>query len=118
MLYKYLDYIWRCQLIDHEIKKFYFNGKPKLLFNTGLYRKNDLKIVYLLLIENDAYFKNKKADCPKWRVAFGSNSSESVPQSISCDLNPYLFIKSFFVTNDILREPSSDELLPNATRHF
>jgi len=29
MLYKYLDYIWRCQLFDRQVKKFTFTKKRR-----------------------------------------------------------------------------------------
>ena len=69
LLYKYLDYVWRCQLFDREIKKFYCRNEGKLVFHSGLQRRSDGEFVYLLLIRNDAD-SNKKVD-QKWRVALG-----------------------------------------------
>jgi len=70
ILYKYLDYTWRCQLIDGNVKLFYHNNEPKLVFHTGLKTKRDDDL-YLLLIEN-LYNKTKKCVKQKWRVAFGN----------------------------------------------
>eukprot|EP00484_Ammonia_sp_Unknown_P025241 CAMPEP_0197046756 /NCGR_PEP_ID=MMETSP1384-20130603/22402_1 /TAXON_ID=29189 /ORGANISM="Ammonia sp." /LENGTH=1123 /DNA_ID=CAMNT_0042478591 /DNA_START=106 /DNA_END=3477 /DNA_ORIENTATION=- len=69
LLYKYLDYVWRCQLFDRQIKKFYCRSEHKLVFHSGLQRRSDGEFVYLLLIRNDAD-SNKKVD-QKWRVALG-----------------------------------------------
>ena len=69
LLYKYLDYVWRCQLFDRQIKKFYCRNEGKLVFHSGLQRRSDGEFVYLLLIRNDAD-SNKKVD-QKWRVALG-----------------------------------------------
>eukprot|EP01084_Bolivina_argentea_P292000 501914_1 len=69
LLYKYLDYVWRCQLFDGEIKKFYCRNEGKLVFHSGLQRRSDGEYVYLLLIRNDAD-SQKKVD-QKWRVALG-----------------------------------------------
>mmetsp|Transcript_40978 Transcript_40978/g.67363 ORF Transcript_40978/g.67363 Transcript_40978/m.67363 type:complete len:592 (+) Transcript_40978:44-1819(+) len=69
LLYKYLDYVWRCQLFDRQIKKFFCRNEGKLVFHSGLQRRSDGEFVYLLLIRNDAD-SNKKVD-QKWRVALG-----------------------------------------------
>jgi len=69
LLYKYLDYVWRCQLFDGEIKKMLYRNEAKLVFHSGLQRRSDGEFIYLLLIRNDAD-SGKKVD-QKWRVALG-----------------------------------------------
>ena len=54
LLYKYLDYVWRCQLFDGEIKKMVWCNEAKLVFHSGLQRRSDGEFIYLLLIRNDA----------------------------------------------------------------
>eukprot|EP01083_Nonionella_stella_P080919 222600_1 len=70
LLYKYLDYVWRCQLFDCQIKKFCCRNECKLVFHSGLQRRSDGEFVYLLLIANDADESRQKVD-QKWRVALG-----------------------------------------------
>ena len=72
-LYKYLDYVWRCQLFDGEIKKIWRRNEEKLVFHSGLQRRSDGEFVYLLLIRNDAD-SGKRVD-QKWRVALGQSHS-------------------------------------------
>lgn len=69
LLYKYLDYIWRCQLFDLQVKQFMFCNEPRLLFHTGLQRRSDGEYIYLLLIKNNADFHKNVEQ--KWRVALG-----------------------------------------------
>ena len=69
LLYKYLDYIWRFQLLDKMVKEFAFHGKKRLMFNTGLKRRSDNKDLYLCLIPNNAY--SNKSITQAWRVALG-----------------------------------------------
>mmetsp|Transcript_49851 Transcript_49851/g.61216 ORF Transcript_49851/g.61216 Transcript_49851/m.61216 type:complete len:450 (+) Transcript_49851:62-1411(+) len=76
LLYKYLDYIWRFQLIDKQIKLYTYNNERRLVFYTGLYGKNNGKPVYLSLIPNKPN-KNRKKVQP-WRIAFGKSNGENM----------------------------------------
>ena len=79
LLYKYLDYIWRRQLFDKQVKLIMRRRHNSmimpsfsecLVFHTGLQRRIDGKSVYLLLIPNDAD-RSKRVE-QKWRVAMGT----------------------------------------------
>eukprot|EP01083_Nonionella_stella_P179128 634940_1 len=67
-LYKYLDYIFRCQIFDEQVKKITFSNKEEIvLFHTGLQRRRDLEFVYFALKPNDAH----KRATQQWRVPVG-----------------------------------------------
>mmetsp|Transcript_66925 Transcript_66925/g.81952 ORF Transcript_66925/g.81952 Transcript_66925/m.81952 type:complete len:361 (-) Transcript_66925:58-1140(-) len=77
-LYVYLDYIWRTQLIDNNVKLFRYNNKARILFNTGLHSRNDNSLVYLLLERNNLYcnsFGNKAQQ--KWRISSNKGSEKN-----------------------------------------
>merc|ERR1712154_681491 len=76
LLYKYLDYIYRCQSFNDQIleinhfdtqnsRKIYF-----LIFHTGLQRRCDGQYLFLILVPNsiNKTHKNKQ----KFRVNFGN----------------------------------------------
>ena len=67
LLYKYLDYIFRCQAFGKQciIIKHCQTPKKFLLFNTGLQRKCDNQTLYALLIPNNI------PNSQDWRVPFG-----------------------------------------------
>ena len=70
MLYKYLDYIFRCQIFDNQVKKITYklsenNTQDILIFHTGLQRRTDIEFLYLILVENDA---DKRHAEQKWYV--------------------------------------------------
>merc|ERR1711933_95387 len=66
LLYNYLDYIFRCQVFQRQIIKIDDNGKQSLVFHSGLQRRSDHQLLYVLLIPN------KKDVTQKWRVSFGN----------------------------------------------
>eukprot|EP01084_Bolivina_argentea_P036102 66824_1 len=69
MLYKYLDYIFRCQIFDKQVKKIkYINNNEIVLFHTGLQRKTDHNFLYFVLKPNDADKRNAEQ---RWRVPAG-----------------------------------------------
>jgi len=63
LLYKYLDYIFRCQLFKKQVIQI---DNQYLMFHTGLQRRSDSEFLYALLIPN------KKYVAQKWRVGFGN----------------------------------------------
>jgi len=67
LLYKYLDYIFRCQAFGKQSIVIQHCQTPKkfLLFNSGLQRKCDNKTLYALLIPNNI------PNSQPWRVPFG-----------------------------------------------
>ena len=72
MLYKYLDYIFRCQIFDEQVKKIkYSNGDPQeiVVFHTGLQRRDDHNFLYFVLKANDPEKRNAEQ---RWRVPAGN----------------------------------------------
>mmetsp|Transcript_101872 Transcript_101872/g.124671 ORF Transcript_101872/g.124671 Transcript_101872/m.124671 type:complete len:382 (+) Transcript_101872:91-1236(+) len=67
LLYKYLDYMWRLQIIDKQVKIFYHNNEERLVFNTGLYKRYTNEEVYLYLIPNQKFLIDPEIK-QKWRV--------------------------------------------------
>lgn len=63
LLYKYLDYIWRFQLIEKQVKQFYYNNQIRLLFHSGLYTRETKQPAYIMLVRNSMNFQEKK-----WRI--------------------------------------------------
>ena len=63
LLYKYLDYIFRCQLFKKQVIQI---DNQYLMFHTGLQRRSDSEFLYALLIPNKKYVTQK------WRVGFGN----------------------------------------------
>ena len=75
LLYKYLDYIFRCQVFNRDTVTISATNKHTgqkikkhqyLLFHTGLQRRTDNQFLYALLVLNG---KNKQQ---KYRVAYGN----------------------------------------------
>lgn len=66
LLYKYLDYIFRCQAFKGEMIEINDNGKQSLVFHSGLQRRTDNASLYVLLVPN------KKYVAQQWRVSFGN----------------------------------------------
>ena len=93
LLYKYLDYIFRCQAFKRQIIE--INDKY-LIFHSGLQRRCDNQFLYVLLVPN------KKYVAQKWRVQFGNikNSFLSKAELLS------KFTESYVV----------DDYLPQRTR--
>ncbi len=56
LLYKYLDYIFRCQAFAQQIIE--INDKY-LIFHSGLQRRNDNAFLYVLLVLNKKFVKQK-----------------------------------------------------------
>ena len=76
MLYKYLDYIFRCQIFDKQVKKItYSDNEEIVVFHTGLQRRNDHNFLYFVLKTNDPDKKNAEQ---KWRVPAGIIYRESI----------------------------------------
>eukprot|EP01084_Bolivina_argentea_P208453 355392_1 len=63
LLYKYIDYIFRCQAFKRQIVE--INDKY-LVFHSGLQRRSDNKFLFVLLVPN------KKYVAQRWRVQFGN----------------------------------------------
>eukprot|EP00484_Ammonia_sp_Unknown_P029440 CAMPEP_0197033316 /NCGR_PEP_ID=MMETSP1384-20130603/11758_1 /TAXON_ID=29189 /ORGANISM="Ammonia sp." /LENGTH=448 /DNA_ID=CAMNT_0042463107 /DNA_START=41 /DNA_END=1387 /DNA_ORIENTATION=- len=77
LLFKYLDYIFRCQTFSKQTKKIvhFEHGRSHkatefLVFHTGLQRRSDSKLLYAVLIPNTVSGAKKK-NAPWWRVQFG-----------------------------------------------
>merc|ERR1719334_226913 len=77
MLYKYLDYIFRCQIFEEQVKQITFHypsaaeeertkPEPVVIFHTGLQRRGDHEFLYFVLKPNDVD-KRSVAE-QKWRV--------------------------------------------------
>ena len=64
LLYKYLDYIFRCQLFNKQVIQI---DNQYLMFHTRLQRRSDSEFLYALLIPN-----KKKVYTQKWRVPVGN----------------------------------------------
>lgn len=70
MLYKYLDYIFRCQIFDKQVKKItYSTSEEIVVFHTGLQRRHDHEFLYFVLKSNDPEKRNAEQ---RWRVPAGS----------------------------------------------
>jgi len=74
LLYKYLDYMWRLNIINNNIIEFKYNKEKRLIFNTGLYTKRMNEILYLCLVPNTIYTKFGKNRKPtqSWKVTLGN----------------------------------------------
>eukprot|EP01083_Nonionella_stella_P312767 1119895_1 len=76
LLYKYLDYIFRCQLFSNQVFKLLqpnpFTGRATeyLVFHIGLHRRSDNALLYCLLAPNTIFKTHRNAQ--KWRVMFGN----------------------------------------------
>eukprot|EP00484_Ammonia_sp_Unknown_P016457 CAMPEP_0197032686 /NCGR_PEP_ID=MMETSP1384-20130603/11300_1 /TAXON_ID=29189 /ORGANISM="Ammonia sp." /LENGTH=422 /DNA_ID=CAMNT_0042462383 /DNA_START=60 /DNA_END=1328 /DNA_ORIENTATION=- len=69
LLYKYLDYIFRCQVFGRQIVEIHHRSNKKvsyLVFHSGLQRRTDNQFLYVVLI------KNSISKLQDWRVAFGN----------------------------------------------
>eukprot|EP01084_Bolivina_argentea_P183400 316471_1 len=105
LLYKYLDYIFRCQLFDKQVIKVtdHKHNTQYLIFHTGLKRQFDNEYLYVLLYPNyiSVTHKNKQ----KWRVQFGDISNSFISKheliiklkqsDLQCDIQ-YLPHKTIF----------------------
>lgn len=65
LLFKYLDFRWRFQLIDKQVKIFKYNNNNLLVFNCGLLDKINNE-VYIILFPNDFMEATQQ-----WRVSNG-----------------------------------------------
>jgi len=102
LLYKYLDYIFRCQSFSNQIIEVshHKNGLKTqfLIFHSGLQRRSDNKFLYVLLIPNSI---SKQQG---WRVQFGGIHN------------------SFLAKNELMKKLKeadiriSDQYLPQRTR--
>jgi len=69
MLYKYLDYIFRCQIFDQQVKKITYSTSDEIVvFHTGLQRRDDHNFLYFVLKPNDHEKRNAEQ---RWRVPAG-----------------------------------------------
>eukprot|EP01084_Bolivina_argentea_P268912 456892_1 len=69
LLYKYLDYIFRCQCFASEVIEIHHESNKKkqfLLFDTGLQRRCDNQFLYALLVPNSV------SKAQRWRVQYGN----------------------------------------------
>jgi len=67
LLFKYLDYIFRCQMFDNQVKKVtYSNGDEITVFHSGLQRREDYEFLFLILRKNEQEKKQK------WRMTEGN----------------------------------------------
>jgi len=80
MLYKYLDYIFRCQIFEDEVKQVTYHypsavqaeeskEEHVVIFHTGLQRRHDHEFLFFVLKPNDAD-KQRVAE-QRWRVPAG-----------------------------------------------
>eukprot|EP00485_Elphidium_margaritaceum_P007458 CAMPEP_0202689910 /NCGR_PEP_ID=MMETSP1385-20130828/5075_1 /ASSEMBLY_ACC=CAM_ASM_000861 /TAXON_ID=933848 /ORGANISM="Elphidium margaritaceum" /LENGTH=536 /DNA_ID=CAMNT_0049345125 /DNA_START=80 /DNA_END=1687 /DNA_ORIENTATION=+ len=83
LLYKYIDYIFRCQTFKRQTIE--INGKC-LVFHSGLQRRSDHQFLYVMLV------LNKKYVAQKWRVSFGNikNSFLSQDELLARFTEPYV----------------------------
>ena len=72
-LYNYLDYIWRLQLIDIQVKYFKYNNHDRIVFHTGLYSRKNNESIYLCLEPNNVYCNGNKRATQEWRVSPSMN---------------------------------------------
>eukprot|EP00485_Elphidium_margaritaceum_P017368 CAMPEP_0202726586 /NCGR_PEP_ID=MMETSP1385-20130828/184684_1 /ASSEMBLY_ACC=CAM_ASM_000861 /TAXON_ID=933848 /ORGANISM="Elphidium margaritaceum" /LENGTH=674 /DNA_ID=CAMNT_0049392809 /DNA_START=81 /DNA_END=2105 /DNA_ORIENTATION=+ len=72
LLYKYLDYIFRCQ--SYKQNTVIINDRY-LVFHSGLQRRSDKKFLYCVLV------RNKKYVTQKWRVQFGNIKNSFVSKA-------------------------------------
>mmetsp|Transcript_51232 Transcript_51232/g.62679 ORF Transcript_51232/g.62679 Transcript_51232/m.62679 type:complete len:356 (+) Transcript_51232:146-1213(+) len=104
LLYKYLDYVWRFQLIDGQIKLYTHKNEKRLLFHTGLYTKYSDEPVYLGLIPNKP---GRKKGIQPWRVHFGYIQGKNIS------------FRSFLTKDKLLKEHKLFESdIPNETNFF
>eukprot|EP01083_Nonionella_stella_P144839 452926_1 len=74
-LYKYLDYIFRCQLFSKQIMLFEHQSRARyLIFNSGLQRRSDHAFLFVLSTPN---FAQKPQ---KWRVQIGNVNNSFLSQ--------------------------------------
>lgn len=67
LLFNYLNSIFRCQMLDHQVKKItYSNGDEIVVFHSGLQRRKDCEFLLVVLRQNE---QGKKQ---KWRMAAGN----------------------------------------------
>jgi len=89
MLYKYLDYIFRCQVFDGHVKRITFNHNHNhnhhqnnireiVVFHSGLQRRSDHEFLYFVLCANDTDKRNAEQ---KWRVPAGHIRESCVSRS-------------------------------------
>jgi len=77
-LYNYLDYMWRLQLIGNNVKIFNYKNNYRIVFNTGLYSRNDNKLVYLVLQPNNQYCNSFNCVSDQsWRVACNKGNGKN-----------------------------------------
>lgn len=68
-LYKYLDYIFRCQIFEKKVRYVLYNNRDEIIiFHTGLQRRSDTEFLYLFAVKNDAEKQNAQQE---WRVPEG-----------------------------------------------
>jgi len=66
LLFKYLDYIFRCQMFAHQVKRItYSDGDEIMVLHSGLQRRGDYEFLFLILRSNDK-------ETPKWRLPAGN----------------------------------------------
>jgi len=110
MLYKYLDYIFRCQIFEHEVKMVTYHypqavqpddslEEKVVIFHTGLQRRCDHEFLFFVLTPNDA---EKRQAEQRWRVP-------------AKELNEYCFSEG-----ELMMPPwgLSDEQLPRRTKFY
>jgi len=69
LLYKYLDYIFRCQVFKRQIVELHHCRNPRVQFlvlHSGLQRRSDNEFLYVLLVPN------AMTKLQKWRVQYGN----------------------------------------------
>jgi len=66
LLYKYLDYIFRCQAFKRQTIEVDDGSHQFLVFHSGLQRRRDGEALFVLLVPN------KKYVAQSWRVQFGN----------------------------------------------
>jgi len=82
LLYKYIDYIFRCQSFGNQIIEARGNDVHCLIFHTGLQRRGDGEYLWCVLQPNSISKTHKNKQ--KWRVQFGNVEDSFLTKKSLC----------------------------------
>ena len=71
LLYKYLDNIWRLQLMNKMVKLFRYRNQTRIIFHSGLLKRDTNEYIYLCCVPNHLYGNQKVFVTQKYKVALG-----------------------------------------------
>lgn len=94
LLYKYIDYIFRCQAFANQIIEVRGNDVHCLIFHTGLQR-SDGTYLWCLLVPNSISKTHKNKQ--KWRVQFGNIEDSFLTQAGLCQMFESLGMDMFYL---------------------